>query len=171
MRDNSAAVVTGLIVAVFLWGGNNVATKYLVDTWPPIWTSCTRFLISGALLLFLAHKTRWFGSPKPLNPSLKKALWFKGSLSFTVYILSFIWALKFSTAANMGLLFASSPMWALLWEIRLVERAELIKRFIAAALTLSGGLTDAANDSAAASAGVAVNQLYRNGSVVMIRVS
>ena len=34
-----------------------------------------------------------------------------------------------------------------------------------------GGLTDAANDSAAASAGVAVNQLYRNGSVVMIRVS
>lgn len=34
-----------------------------------------------------------------------------------------------------------------------------------------GGLTDAANDSAAATAGVAVNQLYRNGSVVMIRVS
>ena len=32
-------------------------------------------------------------------------------------------------------------------------------------------LTDAANDSAAASAGVAVGQLYRNGSVVMIRVS
>jgi hypothetical protein len=34
-----------------------------------------------------------------------------------------------------------------------------------------GGLTDAANDSAAATAGVAVNQLYRNGSIVMIRVS
>ena len=34
-----------------------------------------------------------------------------------------------------------------------------------------GGLTDAANDSAAATAGVAVNQLYRNGSVVMVRVS
>ena len=33
------------------------------------------------------------------------------------------------------------------------------------------GLTDAANDAAAATAGVAVNQLYRNGSVVMIRVS
>ena len=42
---------------------------------------------------------------------------------------------------------------------------------VGAALNLSGGLTDAANDSAAASAGVAVNQLYRNGSVVMIRVS
>ena len=34
-----------------------------------------------------------------------------------------------------------------------------------------GGLTDAANDSAAATAGVAVNQLYRNGSIVMVRVS
>ena len=42
---------------------------------------------------------------------------------------------------------------------------------VGAALNLSGGLTDAANDSAAAGAGVAVNQLYRNGSVVMIRVS
>ena len=34
-----------------------------------------------------------------------------------------------------------------------------------------GGLTDAANDSAAATAGVAVGQVYRNGSVLMIRVS
>lgn len=94
--------------------------------------------MSGALLLFLAHKTQWFGSPKPLTSSLKKALWLKGSLSFTAYILSFIWALKFSTAANMGLLFATSPVWALLWEIRLVERVELIKRFAAAFLTLLG---------------------------------
>ena len=42
---------------------------------------------------------------------------------------------------------------------------------ILANLTLSGGLTDAADDTAAAAAGVAVGQLYRNGSVVMIRVS
>jgi len=42
---------------------------------------------------------------------------------------------------------------------------------VGGALTLSGGLTNAADDTAAASAGVAVNQLYRNGSIVMIRVS
>lgn len=42
---------------------------------------------------------------------------------------------------------------------------------VLANLTLSGGLTDAADDTAAAAAGVAVGQLYRNGSVVMIRVS
>ena len=40
-----------------------------------------------------------------------------------------------------------------------------------AGLNFSNGLTDAADDTAAASAGVAVGQLYRNGSVVMIRVS
>ena len=40
---------------------------------------------------------------------------------------------------------------------------------VGAAVNLT--LTDAANDSAAATAGVAVGQLYRNGSVVMIRVS
>ena len=38
-------------------------------------------------------------------------------------------------------------------------------------VTLGAGLVDAADDTAAAAAGVAVNQLYRNGSVVMIRVS
>jgi len=36
---------------------------------------------------------------------------------------------------------------------------------------LDGGLTDAADDAAAATAGVAVNQLYRTDSVVKIRVS
>ena len=40
---------------------------------------------------------------------------------------------------------------------------------VGAAVNLT--LTDAANDSAAATAGVAVGALYRNGSVVMIRVS
>jgi hypothetical protein len=38
-------------------------------------------------------------------------------------------------------------------------------------LVIENGLTNAADDTAAAAAGVDVNQLYRNGSVVMIRVS
>jgi drug/metabolite transporter (DMT)-like permease len=138
MGRKSNQIVGGLIAATFLWGGNNVATKHLVDHWPPIWTSCTRFLISGLLLLTLARYTPWFGTFQPVTPELKKALWWKGSLSFTIYILSFIWALHFSTAANMGLLFATSPVWALLWEIRQVKRPELIKRLAAATLTLLG---------------------------------
>ena len=40
-----------------------------------------------------------------------------------------------------------------------------------ASAKFSSALTDAADDTAAASAGIAVGQLYRNGSVVMIRVS
>jgi hypothetical protein len=38
-------------------------------------------------------------------------------------------------------------------------------------LVIENGLTNAADDTAAAAAGVDVNQLYRNGSVVMIRVA
>lgn len=34
-----------------------------------------------------------------------------------------------------------------------------------------GTLSDAANDAAAATAGVAVGRLYRNGSILMVRVS
>jgi phage-related tail fiber protein len=36
--------------------------------------------------------------------------------------------------------------------------------------SIAGGLINAANDAAAAAAGIAVDGLYRNGSVVMIRV-
>ena len=36
---------------------------------------------------------------------------------------------------------------------------------------LTSSLVNASNDSAAATAGVAVNGLYRNGSILMIRVS
>jgi hypothetical protein len=42
-------------------------------------------------------------------------------------------------------------------------------------LALDGGalpqLVDAANDAAAATAGVPVNNIYRNGSVLMVRVA
>ncbi len=133
-------IFAGLVAASFLWGGNNVATKHLIDHWPPIWTTCTRFFMAGGLLLALARYTSWFGAHQPISPGMKRALWFRGSLSFTAYILCFIWALRWSSAANMGLLFATSPLWALLWEIRQVERPELLKRLMAATLTLSGVL-------------------------------
>lgn len=38
-------------------------------------------------------------------------------------------------------------------------------------IILTGDLTNAVNDAAAAAAGVQINGLYRNGSIVMIRVS
>jgi hypothetical protein len=43
-------------------------------------------------------------------------------------------------------------------------------RSVAMALQL-GNLVNAANDTAAAAAGVSVGELYRNGNVLMIRVS
>jgi hypothetical protein len=43
-------------------------------------------------------------------------------------------------------------------------------RSVAMALQL-GNLVSAANDTAAAAAGVSVGELYRNGNVLMIRVS
>lgn len=42
---------------------------------------------------------------------------------------------------------------------------------VGGAISLTAGLIDAIDDAAAATAGVLVNQLYRNGSVVMIRVT
>lgn len=49
-----------------------------------------------------------------------------------------------------------------------ILEGELPAKFSTASITTLGNF---ANDTAAASGGVAVNQLYRNGSVVQVRVS
>lgn len=49
--------------------------------------------------------------------------------------------------------------------------AALDKLVTAMATGMNVALTNAANDAAAAAAGVAIGQLYRNGSVIMVRIA
>ncbi|HLP78041.1 MAG TPA: DMT family transporter [Candidatus Paceibacterota bacterium] len=127
-----------LVFAVFLWGANNAGTRFIVGTWPPIWTGGTRFACAGLIMLALLRWTRWLGEAKPLTPQINRQLWLKGGLSLAVYIVCFNWALRFTTASHVALYLGASPVWALLWEGKPTKSWQSLQRYGAAMLALTG---------------------------------
>ena len=71
-KSHDAAIASGLMLAVILWGANNTGVKVLVQSWPPIATGSTRFLAAGLLMLALFRWTTWFGGQTPLTAETKK---------------------------------------------------------------------------------------------------
>lgn len=129
----------GLIFAVALWGGNNAGTKWLVASWPPIWTGGTRFLCAGLLLLAVLRVTRWFGAYVVPPPDMNRALWLRGGLSLAAYIVAFNFALRYTSASHVALYLGASPIWALLWEAG-SEQVKIGRARWAAALLALGGV-------------------------------
>jgi hypothetical protein len=122
---HNVAIAGSLLFVVFLWGGNNAGTKWLVASWPPIWTGGIRFLLAGLLLLAVLRFTSWLGEYRPLTSGLRRQLWLRGGLSLAVYIVVFNWALRLTAASHVALYIGASPVWTLLWEERL-QRSEWI---------------------------------------------
>ena len=125
---------------VFLWGGNNAGTKWLVAAWPPIWTGGIRFLLAGLLLLSVLRFTSWLGEYRPLTSGLRRQLWLRGGLSLAVYIVVFNWALRLTAASHVALYLGASPVWTLLWEERPQRTWASARRYGAALLALGGVL-------------------------------
>lgn len=134
--DLSLAV--SLVFAIFLWGGNNAGTRFIVGTWPPIWTGGTRFASAGLILLAVLRFTNWLGTLQPVSRELSRRLWFNGGLSLAVYIVCFNWALRFTSASHVALYLGASPVWALLWEGRPAKSWLTLQRYGAALLALTG---------------------------------
>ncbi len=132
-------IAASLLFAVLLWGGNNTGVKYLVQSWPPLWTGGTRFACAGLLMLALLRWTRWLGHPGTLTRELRAALWWRGGLVLATYIAVFNWAVQLTAVSHVTLYLGASPVWALLWEGRAGwPRRELLKRYLAALLALVG---------------------------------
>ncbi len=139
-RKNNSTIAGSLLLVVFLWGGNNVGTKWLVTTWSPIWTGATRFLIAGIILLTILRLTRWLGKFQPLNSRQHRQLWLRGGLSLAAYVVAFCWALKLTAASHVALYIGASPVWALLIEDRPRKSWASVRRYGAALLAMSGVL-------------------------------
>jgi drug/metabolite transporter (DMT)-like permease len=137
-KKNNPAIAGGLLLVVFLWGGNNVGTKWLVASWPPIWTGGTRFLIAGVVLLAVLRFTRLLGEFKPIERSLWPQLWLRGGLGLSAYIVPFCWALHLTAASHVALYLGASPIWALLAEERPRWNRASLRRYLAAMLALAG---------------------------------
>jgi drug/metabolite transporter (DMT)-like permease len=139
-QTNSAAIAGSLLLTVILWGGNNAGTKWLVATWPPIWTGATRFLVAGFFLLAILRFTNRLGEFKPLARESYRQLWLRGGLSLAAYIVAFAWALKLTAASHVALYLGASPVWALLWEERPKRNWASARRYGAALLAVAGVL-------------------------------
>jgi len=139
-QKNNAAIAGSLLFTVFLWGGNNAGTKWLVTAWPPIWTGSIRFLLAGSVLLVVLRYTAWLGERHPLTAGLRRQLWLRGGLSLAVYIVAFNWALRLTSASHVALYLGASPVWALLWEERPQRSWASAKRYGAAMLAVGGVL-------------------------------
>src|SRR5688572_22677075 len=110
VRQSNSTIAISLVFAVFLWGGSNSAVKFLVKTWPPIWTGSSRFIIAGLLMLGLMRWTTWFGQARPLRSDQSKRLWLEGGLTLGAYVVVFYWALKFTAVSHVALYLGASPV-------------------------------------------------------------
>ena len=137
---NNAVIAGSLLFTIVLWGGNNAGTKWLVMSWPPVFTGSIRFLLAGILLLAVLRLTNLLGAFQPLTPELRRALWLRGGLTLAVYIAAFNWALRFTSASHVALYLGASPVWALLWEEKPRRTWASARRYGAALLALSGVL-------------------------------
>ncbi len=135
---NNTTIAGGLLLVVILWGGNNVGTKWLVATWPPIWTGGTRFLVAGLLLLAILRFTRLLGLFQPLPTGIWPQLWWRGGLGLAGYIVPFCIALHLIAASHVALYLGASPIWALLAEERPRLSLASVRRYSAALLALAG---------------------------------
>ncbi len=139
-RKNHTAIASSLLVVVFLWGGNNAGTKWLLGAWPPVFTGATRFLFAGLILLAVLRGTKWLGEFQPLTLAQRRQLWLRGGLSLAAYTFVFCWALKLTAASHVALYIGASPVWALLVEQRPQPNWSSARRYGAALLALAGVL-------------------------------
>lgn len=133
------SIVAGLLTTIFLWGGNNVGAKVLVQSWPPITVGSMRFLCASALMFALLRWTTWLGGRGVLSPEARRSLWWRGGLSLAGYLITFNFALSLTSASHVALYLAVSPVWALLLEGRSgATMGKYLKSYFAAALAIVG---------------------------------
>lgn len=129
-----------LLIVVIFWGGNNAGSKWLVGNWPPVFVGSARFVVAGLMLLAVLRFTNWLGEFEPLTPALRRELWLRGGLSLAVYVITFNWALRLTSASHVALYLGASPVWALLAEERPRRTWASVRRYSAALLAVTGVL-------------------------------
>jgi drug/metabolite transporter (DMT)-like permease len=139
-KPNHAALAAGLLLAVFIWGANNTATKFIVKYWPPIFTGSLRFVAAALILFGLIRWTKLFAQRRSISPKLERQLWWRGGLNLAVYIVAFNWALRLTSVSHVALYLGAAPVWAVIWEGRPRGDWKSAQRYGAAALALAGVL-------------------------------
>ncbi len=139
-KTNNTAIGFSLLMVVVFWGGNNAGTKWLLGSWPPVFTGSVRFVCAGFILLAVLRFTSLLGTFEKLTPELRRQLWLRGGLSLAAYTIIFNWALRLTPASHVALYLGASPVWALLAEERPRRTWVSVRRYGAALIAVAGVL-------------------------------
>jgi len=137
-RRQNLFVATSLVLATIVWGANNTTIGYLVRDWPVLWTTGTRLLGAGILLLGLLRWTKIFGKPQAVPADVHRRLWLRGAPLFVGWAAGFSWAVTMTPVSHASLYLAASPVWGLLLEERPRLNRESLRKYFAALLALAG---------------------------------
>jgi drug/metabolite transporter (DMT)-like permease len=112
-KDRAALLTeTSLILAAVFWGTNYAATKFAALSIPPISVVAVRFLV-GALLMYAALRIL-----EPQSRLARKDLLPMvglGCLGVAIGQTTFTFGVSLTSAANTGFIFATAPVWGLLF--------------------------------------------------------
>jgi drug/metabolite transporter (DMT)-like permease len=112
--ESRTAVLTeiSLILAAVFWGSNYAATKFAALSIPPVSVVAVRFLVAGSLmyvvLRLLEPESRL--ARRDLLPMAGL-----GCLGVAVGQTTFTFGVSMTSAANTGFIFATAPVWGLLF--------------------------------------------------------
>ena len=133
IRLFSALAALGLCI---LWGGNIVAIKLGLGTFPPFWSAFWRFLISAGTVTLWAY---WCGLPLLPQRGEIKALSILGCL-FTVQITLLNFGVNWTSPAYGIVLLNANPIFANLLAHFVVPEDRLSVRRAVGLLTAFGGI-------------------------------
>jgi drug/metabolite transporter (DMT)-like permease len=112
-KDRAALLTeTSLILAAVFWGTNYAATKFAALSIPPISVVAVRFLVGG-LLMYAALRILEPESKLARKDSLSMAG--LGCLGVAIGQTTFTFGVSLTSAANTGFIFATAPVWGLLF--------------------------------------------------------
>ncbi len=134
---SKAKIITeiSLILAAVFWGTNYAATKYAAGFVPPLLIVGIRFTVGGLLMLFVLRLLEPGGRPTPKDLLLMAAL---GCLGVAVGQTAFTFGVSMTSAANTGLIFATSPVWGLLLGLVLGLERPTVRGVVGVALSIAG---------------------------------
>ena len=135
-RDSKAALTEGsLILAALFWGGNYAATKFAALSLPPFSIVAVRFVVGG-LVMYAALRALEPGSTLGRKDLLPMAG--LGCLGVAFGQTSFTFGVSLTSAANTGLIFATAPVWGLLFGLLLGLEAPTLRGIAGVGLSILG---------------------------------
>ena len=121
-----------LLFVVIIWAANYPLAKYAIAKIHPFVFNSIRYVTASALIaIFFFHQAKW----QPIRKGDGMKLLRIGIIASVAYQVAFIIGLQYSTAGNVAIIIATSPLWTLFISAKL--HREKIPAFVLIGMIVS----------------------------------